>query len=160
MKKKMTYKIIAKFLKEIKFNIPDTNTFFNLSNEIKNYSIKFDIKSKQIKEKTILVNTTLCLMPKKEVNNLLVCEICLSSIVELQKNITDKKELEKIILINVPSDVYDELRDIFWIFYKSGFKEIKIDNKVDFKKLYDRKNSIEKFFLTSFKKILCLELSS
>ena len=45
MKKKMTYKIIAKFLKEIKFNIPDTNTFFNLSNEIKNYSIKFDIYS-------------------------------------------------------------------------------------------------------------------
>ena len=138
MKKKMTYKIIAKFLKEIKFNIPNTNTFFNLSNEIKNYSIKFDIKSKQIKEKTILVNTTLCLMPKKEVNNLLVCEICLSSIVELQKNITDKKELEKIILINVPSDVYGELKDTFSNFFtKSGFKEIKIDNKVDFKKLYD-----------------------
>ena len=136
----MTYKIIAKFLKEIKFNIPDTNTFFNLSNEIKNYSIKFDIKSKQIKEKTILVNTTLCLMPKKEVNNLLVCEICLSSIVELDKNITDKKKLEEIILINVPSDVYDELRDIFsGYFIRSGFKEIKIDKKIDFKKLYEKK---------------------
>ena len=127
-------------LKEIKFNIPDTNTFFNLSNEIKNYSIKFDIKSKQIKEKTILVNTTLCLTPKKEIRNLLECEICLSSIVELDENFKDKKKLEEIILINVPSDVYNELRDIFSEFFiKSGFKEIKIDNKVDFKKLYEAK---------------------
>ena len=136
----MSYKILAKFIKKTKFNIPDTNTFFNLSNEIKNYSIKFDIKSKQIKEKTILVNTTLCLTPKKEISNLLECEICLSSIVELNKTITDKRKLEEIILINVPTDVYDELRNIFSEFFiKSGFKEIKIDNKVNFKKLYDSK---------------------
>ncbi len=136
----MSYKIVAKFIRRTKFNIPDTNTFFNLSNEIKNYSIQFDITSKQIKEKTILVNTTLCLKPKKEINNLLQCEICLSSIVELNKNISDKKKLEEIILINVPSDVYDELREIFSEFFvKSGFKEIKIDRKVDFKKLYESK---------------------
>ena len=140
MIKKMSYKIVAKFIRRTKFNIPDTNTFFNLSNEIKNYSIQFDITSKQIKEKTILVNTTLCLKPKKEINNLLQCEICLSSIVELNKNISDKKKLEEIILINVPSDVYDELREIFSEFFvKSGFKEIKIDSKVDFKKLYESK---------------------
>ena len=136
----MSYKIVAKFIRRTKFNIPDTNTFFNLSNEIKNYSIQFDITSKQIKEKTILVNTTLCLKPKKEINNLLQCEICLSSIVELNKNISDKKKLEEIILINVPSDVYDELRDIFsGYFIRSGFKEIKIDKKIDFKKLYEKK---------------------
>ena len=140
MIKKMSYKIVAKFIRRTKFNIPDTNTFFNLSNEIKNYSIQFDITSKQIKEKTILVNTTLCLKPKKEINNLLQCEICLSSIVELNKDITDKKKLEEIILINVPSDVYEELREIFSEFFvKSGFKEIKIDRKVDFKKLYESK---------------------
>ena len=140
MIKKMSYKIVAKFIRRTKFNIPDTNTFFNLSNEIKNYSIQFDITSKQIKEKTILVNTTLCLKPKKEINNLLQCEICLSSIVELNKNISDKKKLEEIILINVPSDVYEELREIFSEFFvKSGFKEIKIDRKVDFKKLYESK---------------------
>jgi preprotein translocase subunit SecB len=140
MIKKMSYKIVAKFIRRTKFNIPDTNTFFNLSNEIKNYSIQFDITSKQIKEKTILVNTTLCLKPKKVINNLLQCEICLSSIVELNKDITDKKKLEEIILINVPSDVYEELREIFSEFFvKSGFKEIKIDSKVDFKKLYESK---------------------
>ena len=138
MIKKMSYKIVAKFIRRTKFNIPDTNTFFNLSNEIKNYSIQFDITSKQIKEKTILVNTTLCLKPKKEINNLLQCEICLSSIVELNKTITDKRKLEEIILINVPTDVYDELRNIFSEFFiKSGFKEIKIDNKVNFKELYE-----------------------
>ena len=133
----MIYKIVAKFIRKTKFSIPDTKTFFNLSNEIKNYSINLDIKSKQIKEKTILVNTTLCLKPKKEISNLVECEVCLSSIIELNKNITDKKKLEEIILINVPSDVYNELREIFSDFFvKSGFKEIKIDSKVDFKKLY------------------------
>ena len=138
----MSYKIVAKFIRRTKFNIPDTNTFFNLSNEIKNYSIQFDITSKQIKEKTILVNTTLCLKPKKEINNLLQCEICLSSIVELNKDISDKKKLEEIILINVPSDVYEELREIFSEFFvKSGFKEIKIDSIVDFKKLYESKKN-------------------
>lgn len=133
----MIYKIVAKFIRKTKFSIPDTKTFFNLSNEIKNYSINLDIKSKQIKEKTILVNTTLCLKPKKEISNLVECEVCLSSIIELNKNITDKNKLEEIILINVPSDVYNELREIFSDFFvKSGFKEIKIDSKVDFKKLY------------------------
>ena len=58
----------------------------------------------------------------------------------MNKDITDKKKLEEIILINVPSDVYEELREIFSEFFvKSGFKEIKIDSKVDFKKLYESK---------------------
>ena len=71
---------------------------------------------------------------------MLECEICLSSIVELDENFKDKKKLEEIILINVPSDVYNELRDIFSEFFiKSGFKEIKIDKKIDFKKLYEAK---------------------
>ena len=68
MIKKMSYKIVAKFIRRTKFNIPDTNTFFNLSNEIKNYSIQFDITSKQIKEKTILVNTTLFLSSLSYIN--------------------------------------------------------------------------------------------
>ncbi len=104
----MSYEIIAKFIKKTKFNIPDTKTFFNLANEIKNYTVKFDINSKQLKEKTILVNTTLCLTPRKIISNIIECEICLSSIVELNESIKDKKKLEEIILISVPTDVYDE----------------------------------------------------
>ena len=68
------------------------------------------------------------------------------------KTLQIKKKLEEIILINVPSDVYDELRDIFsGYFIRSGFKEIKIDKKIDFKKLYEKKkNSIEKVFFNLF----------
>tara|TARA_E500000178_G_C17025985_1_gene757998 strand:- start:2066 stop:2485 length:420 start_codon:yes stop_codon:yes gene_type:complete len=134
----MNYKIIAKFIKNSKFNIPNTDTFFNLPKKIKDYTIKVDIKSKQLKEKTILIYTTLNLIPKVEVKDLIECEICLSSIVELDGNVKNKKELEEIILIKVPTDIYDELREIFVSFFqKSGYREIKLGSKVDFRKLYE-----------------------
>ena len=60
-----------------------------------------------------------------------------STMVELDKNLTDKKKLEEIILIEIPNKIYPELRKVFiFIFENSGFKEIKIDQEVDFKKLY------------------------
>ena len=62
--------------------------------------------------------------------------------VEVNKELTDKKKLEEIILIKIPTDIYPDLRKIFiYVFENSGFKEINIDEKVDFKKLYlSRKN--------------------
>ena len=102
------------------------------------FYLKVDIKSKQLKEKTILIYTTLNLIPKVEVKDLIECEICLSSIVELDGNVKNKKELEEIILIKVPTDIYDELREIFVRFFqKSGYREIKLGSKVDFRKLYE-----------------------
>ena len=46
----MSFKVIAKYIKKIEFNIPSTKTFFLLSEEIKNYKIKIDIKSNQFKD--------------------------------------------------------------------------------------------------------------
>mgnify|MGYP001464398737 CR=1 FL=1 len=138
-KKKMTnYKIIGKYIKKIKFEINNPKLFFLLAENISNYKINIDIKSKQFKEKIIEVETTLALIPIKKDFKKIDVEIIFSAIIEIESKLDDKKELEKIILIKVPSQIYPEIRKIFiFLFEESGFKEIKIDKSVDFQKLYD-----------------------
>ena len=136
----MSYKIIAKYIKDLNFSIPNPKTFLLLSKDISNYKINIDIKSNQVKEKIIDVQTTLNLSPIKNNFEKINTKIVYSTIIELTDGITDKKEIEKIILINVPSDIYPELRKIFvFVFEKSGFKDIKISENVDFQKLYNLK---------------------
>ena len=132
----MSYKIIGKYIKDLKFNIPNPKTFFLLSKDISNYKINIDIKSNQIKQNIIEVVTRLSLTPTKNDFEKINTEIIYSTIVEL-KNENTKEEIEQIILINVPTEIYTELRKIFvFLFEKSGFKDVKISETVDFKKLY------------------------
>jgi len=134
----MSYKIIGKYIKNLDFSIPNPKTFFLLSKDISNYKINIDIKSNQVKEKIIEVQTTLSLSPIKDNFEKINTKIVYSTIIEITDEITDKKEIEKIILINVPSEIYPEVRRIFvFIFENSGFKEIKINKTVDFEKLYN-----------------------
>ena len=138
--KKMSYKIIGKYIKDLNFSIPNPKTFFLLSKDISNYKINIDIKSNQVKEKIIEVQTSLGLTPVKEDFEKINTKIVFATIIELSEEIVDKKEIEKIILIKVPTEIYPELRKIFvFIFENSGFKEVKISEKVDFKKLYTLK---------------------
>tara|TARA_A100001015_G_scaffold312879_1_gene418916 strand:+ start:1057 stop:1476 length:420 start_codon:yes stop_codon:yes gene_type:complete len=136
----MSYKIVAKYLKDINFKIPNSKSFFFLTKNISNYKINIDIKSNQIKENVIEIDTTLSLRPIKEDSNKIDTRIIYSTIIEVtQKNI-EKENLEKIILIDVPSKIYSDLRKVFiFIFEQSGFKEIKISENVDFQKLYSLK---------------------
>ena len=134
----MSYKIIGKYIKDLDFNIPNPKTFFLLSKDISNYKINIDIKSNQIKDKIIEVQTTLNLKPLKEDFEKINTKIIYSTIIELANEMNDKTEMEKIILINVPSEIYPGLRKIFvFLFENSGFKDVKISEKVDFQKLYN-----------------------
>lgn len=134
----MNYKIIGKYIKNLDFSIPNPKTFFLLSKDISNYKINIDIKSNQVKEKIIEVQTTLSLLSIKDNSEKINTKIVYSTIIEITDGTTDKKEIEKIILIDVPYKIYPELRRIFvFIFENSGFKEIKINKTVDFQKLYN-----------------------
>tara|TARA_B100000963_G_C22463488_1_gene596787 strand:+ start:439 stop:858 length:420 start_codon:yes stop_codon:yes gene_type:complete len=138
----MTYKIIGKYIKDIKFNIPNPKTFFLLSKDIANYKINIDIKSAQVKQNIIEVLTSLSLTPTKDDFENIDTKIIYSSIVELSDSDTKKEEMEKIILINVPTEIYSDLRKIFvFLFENSGFKNVKISETVDFEKLYKTKKS-------------------
>ena len=136
----MSYRIISKFIKDISFEIPDIETFVMLEKEIPKYKLNFEIKSKPYKDKIVEVNTILTTVPGPDVKNKMLAEINLTALVSLEKNITDKKELEKIILIEVPKEVYPTLYDTFiYIFKQAGIKNVSIDKEVNFEKLYSEK---------------------
>ena len=136
----MNYKIISKFIKDISFEIPNAETFIMLEKEISKYNLNFDIKSKKFKENIIEVNTILKLAPNQEVKNKMLTEINLTALVSIEKNIKDKKELEKIILITLPTEIYPILYETFvYLFSQAGVKNITIKKDVDFEKLYNEK---------------------
>ena len=133
----MNYKIIGKYIKNLNFNIPNPKTFFLLSKDIANYKINIDIKSDRIKQNIIEVMTTINLTTTQDNIEKITTEITHSTIVELFEKKIEKKELEKIILVDVPSEIYGELRKVFVnLFESSGFKDIKISKDIDFQKLH------------------------
>ena len=138
--KKMNYKIVAKYIKKLKFEIPKPDIFFLLTDNIKNYKINIDIKSNQVKNNLIEIETTLGLKTDKSIVEKIIAEVSYSAIVELS-NDTKKEDLKKIVLIDVPTKIYPALRETFIsIFEKSGFKEIKVEEKIDFEALSKKQN--------------------
>ena len=136
----MNYKIIGKYIKELNFDIPNSKIFFLLSKDISNYKINIDIKSSQSKQNIIEVLTSLSLVPVKDDFEKIDTKIVYASIIELEKDKLTKEKIEKIILVEVPSRIYPELRKIFvFLFENSGFKDVKINETVDFEKLYKMK---------------------
>ena len=136
----MSYKIISKFIKDISFEIPTAETFFMLEKEISKYSLNFDIKSKKFKKNVIEVNTILRLTPNQDVRQKMLAEINLTAMVTIENNLIDKKELEKIILVKVPTEVYPTLYETFvYLFSQAGIKNISIAKEVNFEELYKKK---------------------
>ena len=109
----MNYKIIGKYIKNLNFNIPNPKTFFLLSKDIANYKINIEIKSNQVKQNIIEVLTSLNLSPTKGDFEKINTKIVYATVVELSNDKLEKKEMEKIILIDVPTKIYTELRAIF-----------------------------------------------
>ena len=139
----MNYKIISKFIKDISFELPDIQAFVMLEKEISNYALNFDIKSKPYKDNIIEVNTVFKISPNQNVKHKILTEITATALVSIEKNFEDKKELEKIILVKVPAEIYPTLYDTFiFIFSQAGVKNIKIDKEINFEKMYnERKKS-------------------
>ena len=138
----MNYRIIGKYIKELNFDIPNTKTFFLLSKDISKYKINIDIKSSQAKQNIIEVLTSLSLSPIRNDFEKINTKIVYSTIIELEGGQLSKEEIEKIILIKVPTKIYPELRKIFvFLFENSGFKDVKISETVDFENLYKMKKT-------------------
>ena len=135
----MNYKIISKFIKDISFEIPNTQTFIMIEKEILNYNLNCDIKSKPYKENIIEVSTILKLTPSKDVKHKMLTEINLTTLVSVEK-FEDKKALEKIILVDVPAEVYPVLYETFiYLFKQAGIKDINIAKNIDFEKMYNER---------------------
>ena len=134
----INYKVLSKYVKNIKFNIPNPKIFYSLSENISNYKINIDIKSSRTKQNIIEILISLSLSPTKEDFEIINTKIIYSAIVELESDKLSKEEMEKIILIEIPNKIYPELRKIFvFLFENSGFKDVKISKTVNFENLYN-----------------------
>mgnify|MGYP001373863646 FL=1 len=141
----MTYKIVTKYIKDVSFEISDAKTYFLLEKNIKNFNLVCNINSKNLKENIIQVDVNLRLASKDEnlAKNFHV-SVEHTSIIQMDQKI-EKEELEKIILIKVPSEVYPDITNILvFLFQKSGFNKVNFDEKIDFRKLYENRKKNQK----------------
>ena len=136
----MSYKILSKFIKDISFEIPSVEAFVLLEKEVSKYNLNFDIKSKPFKNNIIEINTILKLIPNQDVKHKMLTEINFTSLVSIE-NFNDKKEIEKIVLVKVPTEIYPKIYETFiYLFSQAGIKNLKFDKEVNFEKLYNERN--------------------
>ena len=131
------YKILAEFAKDVSYETPDVETYLQTKDNILKYNLTLDINSKFLKNKMTEVNIISKFqetnLEKKKSN----FEITYAAIVRIDENVKNEKEMEKIVLSDVPNEIYPRLEDLFIsLVNKSGFPEVKIERKVDFEKLY------------------------
>ena len=134
------FKILAEFVKDISSETPDIQSYIFVKENISKYKLNIDITSKAIKDKMIEVNTTLKFEDKELNKKKSYFEIIYASIIKVDDEVKDKKELQRILLCDVQNRIYPNLEKTFLnLLHNSGFPEIKIEKKIDFNKLYDEK---------------------
>ena len=134
------YKIIGSFIKDMSSETPDVSTHIFVKEKISKYQLNIDITSKAVKNGVIEVNIILKFIDKPEILKKSHFEITYTSIVKINEKVSDKKEMEKIILCDVPNKIYPDLERIFLnLLTDSGYPGIKFDKKVDFTELYKKR---------------------
>ena len=134
------YKILGKFIKDLSSETKDIETYLFVRDNISKYQLGIDITSKALKNKLIEVCTTFKFEDKKQNQKKSYFEIIFSTIVKINENIQDKKELEKIVLCDVQIEIYPDLeKSLLNLLHNSGYPGIKFEKKVDFEKLYNQR---------------------
>ena len=136
------YKILGKFIKDMSSETPDIETYIFVKDCISKYQLNIDINSKPLKNKMVEINTILKFEDKKENKKKSYFEINYSSIVKIEEDVTEKKDLEKIILCDVQNEIYPELEKSFLnLLHNSGYPNVKFEKKVDFELLYNQRSN-------------------
>ena len=134
------YKILAKYIKDLSSETPDLETYLFVKDNISKYNLNIDITSKVLKEKIIEVNTTLKFSDIEANEKKSYFEIIYATIIKVNEEVKEKKDLEKIILCDVQTKIYPELENSFLnLVHNSGHPEIKLEKKIDFIKLYNER---------------------
>ena len=134
------FKIIGSFIKDMSSETPDVSTHIFVKEKISKYQLNIDITSKAVKNGIIEVNIILKFIDKPEILKKSHFEITYTSIVKVDEKVSDKKEMEKIILCDVPNKIYPDLERVFLnLLSDSGYPGIKFDKKVDFTELHKKR---------------------
>ena len=134
------FKILAEFIKDMSSETPDIQSYLFVKDNISKYNLNIDITSKALKEKLIEINTTMKFEDKDPNEKKSYFEIIYATIIKVSDEIKNKKDLEKIILCDVQTEIYPDLETSFLnLVHNSGHPSIKLEKKVDFQKLYNEK---------------------
>ena len=134
------YKILAEFVKDISSETPDIESYIFVKEKISKYQLNIDINSKALKNNMIEVNTTLKFEDKEMSEKKSYFEIVYTSIVKVNEEIKNKRDLEKILLCDVQNKIYPNLEKVFLnLLTGSGYPGIKFEKKVDFTELYKQR---------------------
>tara|TARA_Y100001936_G_C15883095_1_gene563866 strand:- start:28 stop:456 length:429 start_codon:yes stop_codon:yes gene_type:complete len=140
MTKSNKFEILGKYIKDLSSETPDVETYLFVRDYISSYQLGIDITSKALKDKVIEINTTLKFEDKKNNKKKSHFEIIYATIVRINENIKEKKELEKIILCDVQILIYPELeKAILDLLHNSGYPGVKFEKKVNFEQLYQQR---------------------
>ena len=134
------YKIVSKYIKDMSSETPDIETYIFVKDYISKYQLNIDINSKALKNRMIEVNTILKFEDKQQNKKKSYFEMNYSTIVEIDNEVKEKKELEKVILCDVQIEIYPELEKSFLnLLHNSGYPNVKFEKKIDFEKLYNQR---------------------
>ena len=134
------FKILGKYIKDMSSETPDVETYIYVKDFISNYQLNIDINSKALKDKMIEINTILKFEDKQNSKKKSYFEINYATIIKVTENITEKKDLEKIILCDVQIEIYPQLeKALLDLLHNSGYQDIKFEKKVDFEELYNQR---------------------
>ena len=133
------YKIISKFIKDISGETPDIETYLYVKDFISKYQLNIEINSKPLKTQIIEVNTLLKFHDITKSERKSYFEMIYTTVIKLNKEIKEKKVLQKIILCDVQKEIYPELeKALLNLLHTSGYPNIKFEKKVDFEELYKK----------------------
>ena len=136
------FKILAEFIKDMSSETPDAESYFFVKDNILKYNLDIAINSKPLKNQLIEVSTSLKFEDKEPNEKKSHFEIVYASIVKIDEEIKDKKDLEKIILCDVQNQIFPSLERAFLnLLHNSGFPEVKLDKKIDFTELYKQRSA-------------------
>jgi preprotein translocase subunit SecB len=134
------YKILAKFIKDMSSETPNAETFIFVKDNISKYQLNIDINSKALKNKMIEINTIFKFEDKEKNQKKSYFEINFATIVKIDDEVKEKKELEKIILCDAQVEIYSDLEKSFLdLVHNSGYPGVKFEKKIDFVNLYNQR---------------------
>ena len=134
------YKILGQYIKDLSSETPDIETYLYVRDYISKYQLGIDITSKALKNKMIEVNTTFNFRDKSNSKKKSIFEIVFATIIQVNEDIKNKEELEKIILCDLQVEIYPKLeKALLNLLHDSGYPNIKFDKKVDFENLYNQR---------------------
>ena len=134
------FKILSKYIKDMSSETPDVETYIFVKEYISKYQLNIDINSKPLKNKMVEVNTIMKFEDKEENKKKSYFEINFATIVKINDDVKEKKDLEKILLCDVQIEIYPELEKSFLnLLHNSGYPELKFDKKIDFEKLFSQR---------------------